>query len=468
MKLTQLLRKLRDQNFLKPNQSVLRILQKLLPKKDLQRVLLATPDRRRITESVSKQFQIPEDRLLLEISQRLELGFLQRVAPMDVSLLGTGITLADFVQAGCIAVTTEGMITGLVCVDPAFVEGSPVAGVVAPRARIDLAIPLRANNFRLYLGSWSSIARALDESEKNYLEEQARQKVEKERKNRELIEKVLGAIVSEVESFSKSSFDLHIDSDQISYLFTTKDLKIAKGRIDTRIRDSLLQVLEGLSTAPFFTITLPATELTRRVKLRIIEPNMRLRLDWSEEPGEIARPDVSDNSSLDKKIVYFPTPDLPARVGESHPKLHDAKMSLVTDKTPPPSKTPRVLVVDDNATFAKVLERFLAREGLETLYAENGDKALLALKAAEELPDLIVCDVHMPGMNGFEFLHLIRKDPHLFNIPVIVLTSDGDVETELKLLSDGADAFVRKNEDPRILSVHVRRLIEKELNKRAA
>jgi len=66
----------------------------------------------------------------------------------------------------------------------------------------------------------------------------------------------------------------------------------------------------------------------------------------------------------------------------------------------------------------------------------------------------------MPGMNGLEFVKRIKQDPRLAGIPCVLLTSDEEVETELRGLKLGADEFVRKSEDPRVLAMHVRRLIE--------
>jgi CheY-like chemotaxis protein len=77
------------------------------------------------------------------------------------------------------------------------------------------------------------------------------------------------------------------------------------------------------------------------------------------------------------------------------------------------------------------------------------------------LPKVIICDLHMPVMNGRELLARLKGEPRWKAIPVIMLTSDDDVDAELQLLNSGADAFVSKGKDPRVLTAQVQRLIQR-------
>ena len=118
-----------------------------------------------------------------------------------------------------------------------------------------------------------------------------------------------------------------------------------------------------------------------------------------------------------------------------------------------------MLVVDDNPMFCRVLERLLKRDGYEPSFAENGAVAWERLQAMrEQLPHAIICDLHMPLMNGEELLGKLKQDERLKNIPVVMLTSDDGIDSELNLLGSGADAFVSKAKDPRVLVAQVRRL----------
>ena len=74
------------------------------------------------------------------------------------------------------------------------------------------------------------------------------------------------------------------------------------------------------------------------------------------------------------------------------------------------------------------------------------------------LPKVIICDLHMPEMNGKEFILCLKQDQRLRSIPVIMLTSDDGVEAEVAALETGADALVSKTKDPRVLCAQVLRL----------
>jgi putative two-component system response regulator len=118
-----------------------------------------------------------------------------------------------------------------------------------------------------------------------------------------------------------------------------------------------------------------------------------------------------------------------------------------------------ILVVDDNPMFCRVLDRLLRREGFAPYFAENGVAALTKLTASSDvLPKVIICDLHMPLMNGRELIARLKEDPRFKHIPIIVLTSDEDADVELQLLQHGADAYVSKVKDPRVLTSYVRKM----------
>jgi twitching motility two-component system response regulator PilH len=87
----------------------------------------------------------------------------------------------------------------------------------------------------------------------------------------------------------------------------------------------------------------------------------------------------------------------------------------------------RILIVDDSPTQINVLSRMLAKQGYEVISAEDGAQGVD--KASSEQPDLILMDVVMPNLNGFQATRQITKNPHTSHIPVIMLTSK-DQETD--------------------------------------
>ncbi len=102
----------------------------------------------------------------------------------------------------------------------------------------------------------------------------------------------------------------------------------------------------------------------------------------------------------------------------------------------------RILIVDDNKKNIQVLAGFLTSYGCEVEYALDGNRALAWLK--EERFDLVILDVMMPGMDGFEVCTQIRQDPNLRDIPVIFLTAKTDTESILRGFQAGGVDYVTK------------------------
>jgi putative two-component system response regulator len=101
-----------------------------------------------------------------------------------------------------------------------------------------------------------------------------------------------------------------------------------------------------------------------------------------------------------------------------------------------------VLIVDDEYIGRETLQSVLEGEGYELEMAENGFQAIE--KAKKLLPDVILLDIMMPGMTGFEVCQRIRSDPQIAEIPIIVLTALDDRESLLNALKAGADDFISK------------------------
>ncbi len=101
-----------------------------------------------------------------------------------------------------------------------------------------------------------------------------------------------------------------------------------------------------------------------------------------------------------------------------------------------------VLIVDDEYIGRETLQSVLEGEGYDLEMAENGLQAIE--KAKELLPDVILLDVMMPGMTGFEVCRHIRNDPQIAEIPIIILTALDDRESLLNALKAGADDFISK------------------------
>jgi CheY-like chemotaxis protein/CRP-like cAMP-binding protein len=101
-----------------------------------------------------------------------------------------------------------------------------------------------------------------------------------------------------------------------------------------------------------------------------------------------------------------------------------------------------VLVIDDNTDIRENTAEILELAGYKTLTAENGKKGVEA--AAKSKPDLIVCDIMMPELDGYGVLHLLRKNPDTINIPFIFLTAKTERSDFRKGMEMGADDYVTK------------------------
>ena len=117
----------------------------------------------------------------------------------------------------------------------------------------------------------------------------------------------------------------------------------------------------------------------------------------------------------------------------------------------------RVLVVDDILPNVKLLEAKLSSEYYEVLTAMNGEEALR--KVDEESPDLVLLDVMMPGMDGFEVCTRIKENPANAHIPVVMVTALTDVQDKVRGLESGADDFLSKPINDTALMARVRSLV---------
>lgn len=117
----------------------------------------------------------------------------------------------------------------------------------------------------------------------------------------------------------------------------------------------------------------------------------------------------------------------------------------------------RVLVVDDILPNVKLLEAKLSSEYYEVLTATNGPEALEKTIAAS--PDIVLLDVMMPGMDGFEVCREIKKNPLIAHIPVVMVTALTDTEDKVRALEAGADDFLSKPINDVALMARVRSLV---------
>ena len=119
----------------------------------------------------------------------------------------------------------------------------------------------------------------------------------------------------------------------------------------------------------------------------------------------------------------------------------------------------KVLIVEDNELNMKLFHDLLDAQGYETLQTREGLQALAL--ARENRPDLILMDIQLPIMDGYEATRRIKANPEFNNIPIIVVTSYALSGDESKARDAGCDAYVTKPYSPRALLAKIREYIPK-------
>lgn len=417
MKLTNVL-----QRFSKPlrEKSMLQVLEQLVGSGDFQKILALTPDRRELLSAVAKQLGLSEDSVVEHLANQLAVPFLRSVSDFDPLILPNAFCLADLEKIGCAPIFSRASLRAFACVDPFLAR----------------AVDRRLADYPLYMATWRQIkkaiiaTKAITQKSKDQLQSTARN--------------VLRQIVEEAMSYKAFSVSIQQDVSGLLYSFHTTDGRRANGKISPKIAEQIKDLLFSLKSGDKHLLSTDESILTvESVNFSLQSFGVSFR--WSKA-AQIAKSQVEEFSSLLSNVVPFPN--------QQYDHSHSARK-------------PKVLVVEDNATFALVMERFLSRSNLDVVVQSSAEQAL-ALLNHEQSIDLVICDVHMPGMGGLAFLTNIKASAAFKNLAVIMLTSDSDSELHLNLLQSGADVFLNKNEDPRILAAHVKKIIDRISKRQAA
>jgi DNA-binding response OmpR family regulator len=131
-------------------------------------------------------------------------------------------------------------------------------------------------------------------------------------------------------------------------------------------------------------------------------------------------------------------------------------MSTPTLPRSAPRENKRILVVDDEPRMIDFIRMNLELEGFQVFEARNGIEALESIRT--KLPDLVILDIMMPQLDGFETLRMLRE---FSTIPVIMLTAKGEEDDKVRGLELGADDYVTKPFGPRELSSRVRAVLRR-------
>jgi two-component system cell cycle response regulator DivK len=117
----------------------------------------------------------------------------------------------------------------------------------------------------------------------------------------------------------------------------------------------------------------------------------------------------------------------------------------------------RILAIEDHEENRRILRFLLASAGYELIEAVTGEEGLAL--AATSKPDLILMDIQLPGLDGYEATRRIKADPALRHIPIIVVTSYALSGDDVKAFEAGCDAYVTKPYVPRALLAKIREYV---------
>jgi putative two-component system response regulator len=140
----------------------------------------------------------------------------------------------------------------------------------------------------------------------------------------------------------------------------------------------------------------------------------------------------------------------------SHPSVTASNGVTDTNVAVTPGN-PLVLVIDDDPAVAQLLGRIVSRDGYDVAMAADGPAAFAAI--SEHGPDVILLDVMLPGMNGFEICRRLKQESRTRLIPVVLVTGRGDLERRIAGIEAGADDFLTKPVDAQELLARVRSLV---------
>lgn len=124
------------------------------------------------------------------------------------------------------------------------------------------------------------------------------------------------------------------------------------------------------------------------------------------------------------------------------------------------ARRPRILVVDDEPEIVRTVKAYLEQAGFTVMTAYDGESALHAIR--RDRPDAAVLDVMLPDRDGWEITRLVRADPGLRTLPIILLTARIDDTDKIVGLELGADDYITKPFNPREVVARVRALLRRE------
>ncbi len=192
--------------------------------------------------------------------------------------------------------------------------------------------------------------------------------------------------------------------------------------------------------------------------------SQRLKKLCEEEQADYLLDDVLKLSDSGRKILELVEQELrevspvaPAKDDEFRYSM--GRISQAVPRSLKDQNLGRILVVDDNEMNRDILMRHLERQGHQVVSSDTGSKALQIL--AEESFDLVLLDILMPGLNGYQVLEKMKADPALRQIPVIMISALDETDSVVHCIALGAEDYLPKSFDPILLKARISACLSK-------
>jgi len=375
----------------------------------LEQVMDITSDRRDLLTIVAECTEENERALLEKLARKWGLQVAPRVIYTEAEHIPAEYPLEYMEQEGFIAIYRDAVFRGVICSDPSRV----------PEFFGDV------EHFELFLAPWTEIADALHKSKQRVDELKAEEERSREEAKQQLALEIVNELVARAKSYGAGVLDIQMASRGLSYVFELPNGRVGSGTIHKAVSPALLLLLSNFARLP----------TSREYVVHADDCLTRYTISWTEQEQE------SVSTALEKEEAKM------------------KKESIQQDSLLATQFSTSVLIIDDNNVFGSVVERFLLREGFSVHRRDSARDALQELRQSSILPRVILCDLHMPEMNGMQFVSEVQQIQLSERISIFMLSSDEEIENEIEAIQRGAVGFLRKTEDPRILCAHVRRAI---------
>ena len=267
---------------------------------------------------------------------------------------------------------------------------------------------------------------------------------------------------SKIFSFSVTNTGPGIPADQLDRIFDRfyqADNNYKKDGEGTGIGLALTKELVEICYGEISVSSIPDSITTFTVTLPVAEENFKFDEIVEARETEDRRPETGkqrapDNNTEEETAIQVPEYNFfnPERTTTSSGRTADSGL-----------RCPLILIVEDNPDVTRYICSFMENE-YRILTAANGKEGLR--KTIAEYPDLIISDVMMPEMDGFELCTNVKTDERISHIPVILLTARADLDSKMDGLEFGADDYVTKPFEMKELQIRSKNLIEQRLKLR--